>query len=201
MMTMCALFPSFKPENKSQMIDTWLVMLGEYPKDEVFLALKSYIHSNNSGFAPGVSQLIYELEKPKEIATMDSLSAWKLVRVAIGRSTYGYVDEFNKLPPTIQKAIGGAEILHYWAMDGHFDEGVTMSQFIKNYNSVVTKQRDFERLPIEMKSRVQQFIEKCPETSDGALLITAKEPSKVEEKNVNNKPLGEYTQRVQAMFE
>lgn len=201
LMMISSAFPNFKPENKTQIIDTWLLMLEEYNQFDVFLALKSYIHSNNSGFAPSISQLIAEMDKPKELATLDDSKAWAMVRAAISRSTYNSVKEFEKLPPTVQQAVGSAEILRYWAMDEGFDEGVAMSHFLKNYRTITKRKTDFDKLPVEMKSRVGQFIEQCAQTKDGALLIGVATGPKDVELVENDKPLGEYVNRVSQLFE
>ncbi len=166
-----ATFPNFKVENKTETINSWLYFLGEYDSNEVVLALKSYVKSNSSGFAPSCSQLIAELEKPRELAQMDGAEAWSLVRKAIGRSTYNSQAEFDKLPPTIQKAVGSANILYSWAVDENYAEDVVMSLFLKNLKSVQQRESQFRRLPSEMQLRVEQFIEQCPKLEDNTLLI------------------------------
>lgn len=171
LMMITATFPNFKVENKTETINSWLYFLGEYDSNEVVLALKSYVKSNSSGFAPSCSQLIAELEKPRELAQMDGAEAWSLVRKAIGRSTYNSQAEFDKLPPTIQKAVGSANILYSWAVDENYAEDVVMSLFLKNLKSVQQRESQFRRLPSEMQLRVEQFIEQCPKLEDNTLLI------------------------------
>ena len=176
LMMIQATFPNFKVENKTETVNSWLFFLEEYDSNEIVLALKSYVKSNNSGFAPSCSQLIAELDKPKEMAQMDIASAWSLVRTAIGKSTYNSQTEFDKLPPTVQKAVGSASVLYSWATDENYNEGVVMALFEKNFKTIQQRELQFDKMPTEMQLRVEQFIEKAQMLEDNTLLIGSKEP-------------------------
>lgn len=197
LMVIQATFPNFKVEDKSTTVDAWLMMLEEFNVNDVYLAFKSYCKSSNSGFAPSVSQIINELEKPKELAVMDEAKAWDMVRKAIMRSTYHSQEEYDSLPPTIQKAIGSANMLYCWATDEHYSDGVISSQFLKNYRQVCQRQKDYERLPKELQLRVEGYIERLPQLGDGAVLLGNPEPvAKVE----NPEPIGTYSKRLEDRF-
>lgn len=189
-----AAFPNFKVADKTTAVNAWLMLLEEYPANDVMLAYKAFCKNDNSGFAPSVSQLISQLEKPKELAVMDDAKAWDLVKKAIMRSTYHSQEEFDRLPPTIQKAIGSANMLYSWAIDENYADGVISSQFLKNYRQVCQRQKDYDRLPRELQNRIEGFIEQCPRLEDGALLIGSSEP--VQPKTVNPEPAGTYTEKL-----
>lgn len=189
-----AAFPNFKVADKTTAVNAWLMLLEEYPANDVMLAYKAFCKNDNSGFAPSVSQLISQLEKPKELAVMDDAKAWDLVKKAIMRSTYHSQEEFDRLPPTIQKAIGSANMLYSWAIDENYADGVISSQFLKNYRQVCQRQKDYDRLPRELQNRVEGFIEQCPRLEDGALLIGS--TKSVQPKTVNPEPAGTYTEKL-----
>ena len=158
LMMISAAFPNFKVENKTETINTWLMLTEEYKPEEMLLAFKSYCKSNDSGFAPSVPKLIAELDKVNDLVEMDVLTAWGLVRKAIGRSTYNSADEFAKLPPTVQKAVGSAEVLRSWALDEDYSEGVVMSAFRENYKRVCQRERDYQKMPEPMKVLVDNTL-------------------------------------------
>lgn len=197
LMGITATFPNFHVEDKTATIDTWLMLLEEYSYIDIQLAFKSYVRSNNSGFAPSVSQLIHEIDKPQELATMSDSQAWSIVRLAIGRSVYNSKEEFEKLPPVIQRAVGSAEQLHYWACDENYNDGVVMSLFQRNYREVCKRQTEFRKLPTEMQLRIEQFIDNCPKIEGGALLIGNNE---MQTKAENEEPLGTYAKRVEELM-
>lgn len=171
LMMITTTFPSFKVQNKTATIDSWFFFLNEYDKNDILLALKSFVKTSGSEYAPNPSQLIEELEKVHELAQTDCSEAWAMVRKAIGRGTYHAQDEFNKLPETIKKAVGSADMLYCWATDPNYSEGVIMSQFKDNYKRILEREKEYRRLPSELQARIGQYVEKVPKLEDGAIMI------------------------------
>lgn len=153
-----ATFTNFVVKDKVTAIESWHMLLEEYEANDVMLAFKAYCKSNDSGFAPSVSQLICQIEKPKDLAVMDEAEAWKIARNAIGMGTKEGV--FAKLPEPVQKAIGSAEVLRSWATDADYNEAVVMSLFQKNYRTICQRTRDYEKMPVEFQARIEQIREK-----------------------------------------
>ena len=198
LMIIQATFPNFKAEDKSVTVDAWLMLLEEYNANNVYLAFKSYCKNSNSGFAPSVSQLIAELEKVHDIAQMDDAEALSKFRKALSRSTYHSQEEFDRLEPTLQKAIGSAEMLHFWATDENNKVSVVESNFLNNYRQVCKRQKDYRKMPKELQARVEQFIEKVPQLEGGAILLG--NPEQVEATE-NTKPVGEYSKKVEELWQ
>ena len=61
-------YPNFKPNDLGFMVDVWTDMLSDYTYQEIAISLKSYIKSENGGFAPSIGQLINGLNTIKKIA-------------------------------------------------------------------------------------------------------------------------------------
>ena len=180
LMMITTTFPSFKVQNKTATIDSWLFFLSEYDKNDILLALKSFVQTSGSEFAPNPSQLIGELEKVHDLAQKDVSEAWAMVRKAIGRGTYHAQEEFDKLPESIKKAVGSADLLYCWATDPNYSEGVIMSQFKDNYKRVLERQKELRRLPKELQNRIGQYVEKVPKLEDGAIVVQMPEENFVE---------------------
>lgn len=65
---------------------------------------------------------------------MSEGEAWAMVRDGIRNGTYGAVEEFNKFPPEIQRAVGNPMALSEWAMMSSDDvETIIHSQFLRSY--------------------------------------------------------------------
>ena len=144
-------YPNYKPNDISETVDVWQMMLSDYDYNLVAMALKAYILSDTSGFAPSIGQLVAKIQtltKPQELNEME---AWSLVKKAISNSAYDYVDEFNKLPPIIQKCVGSAYQLKCWSLDEDFNEQVASSNFARSYRAMVARQEEYLKMPQEIR--------------------------------------------------
>ena len=71
---MCNCFQNFRPSNIAETTEVWGMMLSDYTYQQISVALKSYILSDTSGFAPTIGQLVdmvHSVSKPQE------LNEWK----------------------------------------------------------------------------------------------------------------------------
>ena len=144
-------YPNYKPNDISETVDVWQMMLSDYDYNLVAMALKAYILSDTSGFAPSIGQLVAKIQtltKPKELSEME---AWSLVNKAIGNSSYDYVNEFYKLPPIIQKCVGNSMQLHKWAMTENLNKEVVSSNFMRSYRTMVARQEEYMEMPQEIR--------------------------------------------------
>lgn len=151
---MCASYPNYKPIDISETIDIWASMLSDYSYDNIALALKSYITTDTSGFAPSIGQLIDKLSTFSEPQNMTELEAWSLVMNALSKSAYDSVESFSKLPITIQKAVGSPNQLKIWATDIDFNEQVASSNFFRSYRTEVKREEEFRKLPKEARNLI-----------------------------------------------
>ena len=153
---MCDCYPNYKPNNLSETVDVWQMMLDEYSYNQVSIALKAYVTSNTSGFAPGVGDIVAKIQTISQPQELDGLTAWGLVSKALRNGTYGAVEEFNKLPPTVQKAVGLPDNLKNWATaDYKTIETVIQSNFLRTYESVVKRENEINRMPNNIKSLIE----------------------------------------------
>lgn len=129
----------------------------EYTYEQVDIALRSYMKTNTSGFAPTPGQIIDKIHTMTQPQELNEMEAWSLVSKAIRNSGYNSVDEFAKLPPLVQKAVGLPSQLRTWALDENYNEEVVSSNFIKCYRNELAKQRELQKMP----QNVRNFIEKA----------------------------------------
>ena len=154
---MCDCYPNYKPNNLSETVDVWNMMLNNYSYEQVSVALKAYINSDISGFAPSIGQLIGKIQTISQPQELDGMTAWGLVSKALRNGTYGAVEEFNKLPPLVKQAVGMPDNLKNWAIsDYQTIETVIQSNFLRTYETVVKRVNEINRMPDNIKSLIKK---------------------------------------------
>lgn len=146
-----ATYPNWHPQNLTEIVDAWTVMLEEYTYEDISVALKTYVLSDSSGFAPAVGQLTSRIADRQE-QQLEPLAAWALVYKAICNSTYNSESEFEKLPKACQIAVGCSANLREMAMmDVMTVNSVEQSHFLKSYIAAVKRMNENARLPESLK--------------------------------------------------
>lgn len=159
-------YPNYKPNNISETVDVWQMMLSDYDYNLVAMALKAYILSDTSGFAPSVGQLV---DKMKSITTpqeLNEMEAWSLVCDALRNSGYNYAEEYAKLPPLVQKAVGLPTQLQAWALTENLNKDVVGSNFMRCYRIEVERQNEISKMPKD----VSELLEKISSKSHSCLI-------------------------------
>lgn len=160
-MVISASYPNFKPQDLRMTVDTWQMMLDEYSYTQVSMAVKAYIASDTSGFAPSIGQVIglmNKIEKPEELNEME---AWALVSRAIRNGYYGAEKEYEKLPTLVQKAVGTPGQLRNWSQtDTESIENVVQSNFMRTYRTVVKSSQEIARMPESIRNLIEKTGQK-----------------------------------------
>lgn len=150
-------YPNYKPNNLSETVDVWQMMLDEYSYNQVSIALKAYVTSDTSGFAPSVGEIVAKIQLVSQPQELDGMAAWGLVSKALRNGTYGAVEEFNKLPLLVRQAVGMPDNLKNWATsDYQTIETVIQSNFLRTYETVVKRANEINRMPDNIKSLIEK---------------------------------------------
>lgn len=177
-------YPNFKPIDTELMATTWADMLNEYSYEQVSVALKCYITTDTSGFAPSIGQLIDKLKTVEQPQELNELQAWGLVRKAINNSGYHSEEEFAKLPPLVQKAVGTPGQLKQWGLsDIESIETVAQSNFMRTYRAVAKREDEVSRMPKEIRQLIQQ--------NEPKIMIECTSVKAIEDKNREWKPISD----------
>lgn len=151
-------YPNFKPIDTELMATTWADMLAEYTYEQVSVALKCYIATDTSGFAPSVGKLIQKANLLVGNVELNEIEAWTLVSKALRNGYYGAEEEFAKLPPTVQRAVGSPSQLRMWATtDEKSVESVISSNFMRTYKAEVKRAEEYARLPEDVRVLIQNM--------------------------------------------
>lgn len=159
LMRIQTVYPNWKPQTDLRfVVETWNEYLFDYSYEQMLLALKAFIATDTSGFAPNIGQLI---EKARMISCpeeMNEMEAWALVSKALRNGYYGAEEEFEKLPPLIQKAVGQPSQLRQWAQtESNSIENVVQSNFLRTYRSVVNRSNEVARMPVEIRKMIEDI--------------------------------------------
>ena len=146
-----ATYPNWHPQDLTEIIDAWTLMLEEYTYADISVALKTYILSDSSGFAPAVGQLTSRIADRRE-QQLEPLAAWALVYKAICNSGYNSESEFEKLPEACRIAVGSPANLREMAMmDVKTVNSVEQSHFLRSYEAAVKRIQENARLPESLR--------------------------------------------------
>lgn len=149
-------YPNYKPNDISETVDVWQMMLEEYSYQDVSVALKAYILSDDSGFAPSIGKLVSKIHTMTEPQELNEMEAWSLVSKAIRNSGYNSVEEFSKLPPLTQKAVGLPSQLRTWALDETYNEEVAMSSFQRAYKAELKRHEELQKMPQSVRNLIEK---------------------------------------------
>ena len=156
-MVIASTYPNWHPADMSFTVDAWALMLESFSYQQIAAALKAFILSDTSGFAPSVGQLTGLLDRVGSSQEPSEMEAWSLVSNALRRSTYYAESEFEKLPEIVQKAVGSPSMLRNWAQtDMQSVENVVQSNFMRTYRQEITKNREKRKIPQNVLKELEQ---------------------------------------------
>ena len=135
----------------------WYLELKDITYQSAYMALRRYVSTNK--FAPtnaDIREQVAELNSQNE-ENLNETAAWQLVWKAICNSGYHAEEEFEKLPETIQRAVGSASQLHQWALSEVNDNTISFwrSDFQRIYRIEQQKELERRKLGPDILKRIQ----------------------------------------------
>ena len=165
-----AAYPNFYRDmtrtDADNVIDLWFDMFKDKPAGLVALAIKRHIATDTKGFPPhigAINDAIVKIQQPEE---MTEIEAWNMVRNAIRSYSWDAKEQFDKLPPVLQRLVGSPSQLMEWAqMDADVVASVVASNFQRSYKARAANEREFLALPADVKEAMTQIASgmKMPE--------------------------------------
>ena len=185
LMVIQAAYPNYKPQDKTVAVNVWTEMLSDIPYEKISVAVKSYIQTDTSGFAPSVGDV---RERVRDIfAKEDELNetaAWSLVWKAICNSGYHSEEEFAKLPPIIQRTVHSPSQLRELALLEDID-GNTISVLQSNFQRTFRAEQQRERERHKLSPDVMRLMHHLnnPQIEDKLKELSIKEQRMIAEEN------------------
>ena len=160
--TLKAAYPSFyrdmSQEDAMAAANLWYDLFADNDYTLVLAAVKALIKTRTNTFPPvpgEVTEQIHKLTHPDELTSAD---AWTMVKRAASRGLYNATEEFDKLPPPVQRIVGSPAQLRSWAeIDPQQFDTVVASNFRRAYDARRESDREYEALPQGAKEVMQEI--------------------------------------------
>lgn len=157
-----AAYPNFYRDmtrkDAEHVISLWADMFKDEPVEVVAMAVKAHIATDKKGFPPHIGAIkdaIVKIQQPEE---MTEIEAWNIVRKAIRAYAWDAKEQFDKLPPVLQRLVGSPSQLQEWAqMDADTVASVVASNFQRSYKARAAHEREFLALPSDVKQTMTQI--------------------------------------------
>lgn len=149
-------FANYTTDKLRNLVAAWSMVMEDYRYEEASAGLKVFMASESKGFPPSPGQVIDCIHQIKSSGEeMNALIAWQYVVKAIRNSNYHAEEEFEKLPPLAQKAVGTPDTLREWAqMDSDVVHSVEQSHFIRAYDTTVKREKDNAKIPERIRAMI-----------------------------------------------
>ena len=130
------------------MLNLWTVQFQTDPPEIVNAAVNALIATRTAGYSPTVGEVKEQIVKLRSRDELEETAAWACVSAACRNGIYGYQEEFDKLPPEVQRVVGRPEQLRQWAMmDEETVQSVVASNFLKSYRTRQAREKERAMLP------------------------------------------------------
>ena len=149
-------YPNYNPKDKSATLNAWAAMLPDVSYESMVEALKAFVRTSDSQFAPNIGQLLARLDSIQN-GDIDDGEAWNLVYRAICNSAYNAEEEFAKLPEDIQETLHDPSQLREWAISDINGNALQVihSNFLKAFTQVKQRRKDTRRLTPDVRAQIE----------------------------------------------
>lgn len=172
-------------EDIENVINLWYTMLKDYDGKIVGQAVKSVIATNK--YPPTVAEVLEKIKLITGKEEMTEMEAWSYISKAVSNSTYHALEEWEKLPEQLQKAVS-PDLLRSWAMiEGDDVQTIIQSNFLKTFRANEKRRKDIESLP----SSAKELMLECSKRLD-MNAIEDKQPKNISQAVYSNQNISRY---------
>lgn len=152
-------YKGFTEYKRKNLISAWQAVFEEYSYQQVSFGLKAFLRNDKKGYAPSPGQVMqYIVSQDENNDLLNEQEAWALVAMACRNGYYGSEEEYSKLPPAVQKAVGSPDNLKAWSqVPADEFNTVTSSNFQRAYRTVVQRVQSEQALPEGMRRYTAQI--------------------------------------------
>ena len=139
-------------------INLWLMSFRDHDYTEVLTAVMAHINTDTNRFMPPVGVIKAKLVEIRTGEQMTEIEAWNIVRNAIRSYPWDAQEQFDKLPPVLQRLVGSPNQLVEWGqMPAKEIATVVASNFQRSYKVRAASEREFLALPSAVKQTMEQI--------------------------------------------
>lgn len=148
-------YKSLSRTDAEAMVALWNEMFSDVEYSLVGAAVKSYIATDTTGYPPNVGQINEQLRKLTQNEELTEQEAISLIMRATRNGIYGAKQEFDKLPPILQRLAGSPEQIKAWAMmDADELQTVVSSNLMRSYRVIAKNEEINKTLPSSIKNLI-----------------------------------------------
>ena len=142
------------------MIELWKRQFAGEDPLLVSAAVDSLISSRTVGYSPNIGEIKEQMHRIRTGDRPSEVDAWTLVEKACRNGIHGAAEEFAKLPPDVQRVVGGPEQLKAWAMmDSETVNSVIASNFRKSYFAAQEREKQNAMMPVNVREMMAGVAE------------------------------------------
>lgn len=150
-------YKNYSKEDINEAVNLWATMFSEETIQVVTEAIKALICTLK--YPPTIADVKEKIHLLTQPQGMSELEAWNTVRRAI--SYYDAQENYNSLPPMLQRLVGSPNQLREWAlMDSEVVNSVIQSNFMRSYKAKVVQEKEYAMLPESTKQLIQGIAAK-----------------------------------------
>lgn len=154
-------FKSISKIDAEAMVALWAEMFADVAYSLVGAAVKTYIASDTTGFPPNVGQINEQIRKLTQKEQMTEQEAISLIMKAAQNGIYGAEQEFEKLPPVLQRLAGSPNQIKAWAMmDVDELQTVVSSNLMRSYRVIAKNEEIQQSLPGNIRNLLESAADK-----------------------------------------
>ena len=164
-------YPSFYSKMKARdgelTLELWSEMFRNDPVEIVKFALYKLIEGHN-GFPPDIADVKAKVREIISASTGDPTDEelWIILKNAIKNGIYDAREEFEKLPPVLQRYCGSPETIRELAIgDTDILNTVTHGQFMKQIGTMRERQKFEDELPEAVREVTRRLCGKIPDAN------------------------------------
>lgn len=164
-------YPSFYSKMKSRdgelTLELWSEMFRDDPVEIVKFALYKLIEGHN-GFPPDIADVKSKMREIISASTGEPTDEelWLILKKAIEKGIYDAKEEFEKLPPVLQRYCGSPETIRELATgDTDILNTVTHGQFMKQIGTMRERQKFEDELPEAVREVTRRLCGKIPDAN------------------------------------
>ena len=131
-------------------MELWYEELKDLPYGIANSALRMHVATNK--FPPSIADIrenAAKLNPEIQSNEINEMAAWQMVLKAMRNSAYHSEEEFEKLPPIVQRAVVNPRQLRDWAISENVDGtwmNVTQSNFMRTYRAEMAREKERQKL-------------------------------------------------------
>lgn len=148
-----AFYGKYSADEIKGIVNLWAEMFAEDDFGLVKYALKDLI-ATHTGYPPDIAALKAKIKSIVQAATDKPTheELWQMLKAATSNGFYGAKQEFEKLPPVLQRYVGSPATLREYAMiDSDTFNTVNHGQFLKQIKIIEEREEYSNSMPADVK--------------------------------------------------